>query len=307
VDDDTRPWRASVSVETSIGLGTFVGDPQRQASVSTSLSPSASYQIADKLSVSASLSLTWFQVLDFATPLKEHSFLLSDINLGLAHGSIYKHEDSGFNLAGGLSVSLPTSLASQFQNRLFTLKPSFTASIPVGPVSFSYTLGFGKFFNLTATSTLDCDDFEDPDTCRQGRDENPDFGFESERRGAEVYLPGAGASSFYVQNGFNVRWAILDGLNLALGISIFNTFGVRALPTDEFSSTHATAGRSQSDRLVSSLSLSYQILKQLGVGASLVTATGHPFGDQGNDLVIFDFKRAPDNITSLNFSVTGSL
>lgn len=305
--DEDRRWGAALSVETSIGLGTFVGEPEGQASVATSFSPSATYRLADKLTASASVALTWYQVLDFATPLKEHSFLLSDISLGLSHGSIYKHEGSGFNLSGGLSVSLPTSLASQFQNRLFTLKPSFTASVPVGPVTFAYTFGFGKFFNLTASATVDCDDFADPAECREGREDNPDFGFESERRGAEVYLPGSGSSSFFVQNGLSVRWAILEGLDLALGVTVSSNFGVRTFADDALASAPATSGRAQSDRLVSSLSLSYQILEQLGVGASLVTATGRPFGDQGNDFVIFDFKRAPDNITSLNLSVTGSL
>ena len=306
-DEDDKKWSASLGVETSIGIGTFVTGDQNQSSVATTFAPSFSYQVADKLTVSASFSLTWFQVLDFATPLADNTVLMSDIGVSIAHGSIYKHEDSGFNLAGGLSLGLPTSLASQFQNRLFSLKPSLTASIPVGPVKFSYTFGFGKYFNTTATSTVNCDNFDHPDECRQGRKDNPDFGFESERRGPEVYLPGSGSSSFYFQNSLNIRWAIIEGLNLALGVGIYNNFGTRSLPADEFTGEGATAGRAQSDRLVSSLSLSYQVIKQLEVGASLVTATTHPFGDQGNSFVFFDFSRAPDNITSLNFSVTGSL
>lgn len=306
-DEDDKKWSASLGVETSIGIGTFVSGDQNQSSVATTFAPSFSYQVADKLTVSTSFSLTWFQVLDFATPLADNTVLMSDIGVSIAHGSIYKHEDSGFNLAGGLSLGLPTSLASQFQNRLFSLKPSLTASIPVGPVKFSYTFGFGKYFNTTATSTVNCDNFDHPDECRQGREDNPDFGFESERRGPEVYLPGSGSSSFYFQNSLNIRWAIIEGLNLALGVGIYNNFGTRSLPADEFTGEGATAGRAQSDRLVSSLSLSYQVIKQLEVGASLVTATTHPFGDQGNSFVFFDFSRAPDNITSLNFSVTGSL
>jgi hypothetical protein len=305
--DKDKKWSASLGIETSIGIGTFVTGDQNQSSVSTTFAPSFSYQVADKLAVGASFSLTWFQVLDFVTPLADNTVLMSDIGVSLSHASIYKHEDSGFNLAGGLSLGLPTSLASQFQNRLFSLKPSLTASIPVGPVKFSYTFGFGKYFNTTATSTVNCDNFDHPDECRQGRDANPDFGFESERRGPEVYLPGSGSSSFYFQNSLSVRWAIIEGLNLALGVGIYNNFGTRSLPADEFTGEGATAGRSQSDRLVSSLALSYQVIKQLEVGASLVTATTHPFGDQGNSFVFFDFSRAPDNITSLNFSVTGSL
>lgn len=306
-DDSAKRWSASLTVETSIGIGTFVSEPQDQSLVVTSFSPSGAYDLGDSLSVAASFAVSWYQVLDFNTPLEKNQILLSDINLALAHSSIWKHEDSGFNLSGALAIALPTSLASQFQNRLFTLKPSLTASIPVGPVSFSYTFAFGKYFNLTAAATVDCDDFANPDDCREGRADNPDFGFESERRGAEVYLPGGGSSSYYFQNSFSVRWAIIEGLSLALGVGIFNTFGTRSFESDGLTSDNASAGRSQADRLVSSLALSYQIIRQLSVGASLVTATGRPFGAQGNDFVIFDFSRAPDNITSINFSVTGSL
>jgi len=306
-DDTVKRWRAAVTLETSVGIGTFVSEPQNNPLVATSIRPSFSYEVASSLQASAAFSVIWYQVLDFRTPLKEHQFLMSDINLGLTHTSIYRHEDSGFNLSGSLSLGLPTSLASQFQNRLFTLAPSFSASIPVGPVTFSYTLGFGKYFNRTASASINCDSFSDPEQCRQGREDNPNFGFESERRGAEVFLPGAGTSSYYFQNALGVRWAIVDGLNLSLGVTVFNLFSTRAFPEDDLTNDNAAGGRSQTDRLVSSISLNYQIIRELGVGLSLVTATLQPFGAQGNDLVIFDFKRAPDNITTVNVSVTGSL
>lgn len=302
-----KPWSASLTVETSIGLGTFVGNEQKQSMVTTAFVPSFSYKLAKDLSLQAGFSVVWFQVLDFATPLQENEFLLSDLAFTLAHGRIWKDDDSGFTLSGGLTLSLPTSLASQFQNRLFTLAPSLSARLPVGPVTFAYTFGFGKYFNRTASSTVNCDDFDHPDECRQGREDSPDQGFESERRGPEVYLPGSGSSSFYFQNGLSVSWQIVDGLNLALGVTIYNTFGTRAFDADGLSSEHATSGRSQTDRLVSSLGLSYGLFKQLTVGVSLVTATTQPFGEQGNDLVIFDFNRASDNITSLNISLTGTL
>jgi hypothetical protein len=306
----TKPadFGGSFSIETSVGIGTFVSEPQDNALVTTSFSPSGYYQLAKDLRLTASFSLTWYQVLDFDTTLAQNDALLSDISLGISHARIFHDPGSKFNLAGTLRVGLPTSLASQFQNRLFTLATSLSASIPVGPVSFSYTLGFGKYFNLTATPTLDCDDFANADECIEGRDGNPNFGFESERRGPEVYIRGAGASSFYVQNALGVGWSIIEGLSLSLGITISNSFGVRSFPEDDLSSKHANGGRSQRDRLVSSLGLDYSINRHLAVGASLVTDTSSPFGAAGDDFpVIFDFTRASDNITSVNISVTGTL
>jgi hypothetical protein len=306
--ESSRPFGGALSIETSVGIGTFVSEPQDNAVVTTSFLPSGYYKLAKDLHLTASFSLTWYQVLDFDTTLQDNDVLLSDISLGISHAKIFHDPGSKFNLSGNLRVGLPTSLASQFQNRLFTLSTGVTASIRVGPVSFSYSLGFGKYFNLTATPTVDCEDFSDPDECIQGRDANTNFGFESERRGPEVYLRGAGATSFYVQNALGISWAIIDELSLSLGVTISNAWGVRSFPEDGLSSDHAVGGRSQRDRLVSSLGLAYTINRHLAVGASLVTDTTQPFGATGDDFpVIFDFTRASDNITSLNVSVTGTL
>ena len=179
--------------------------------------------------------------------------------------------------------------------------------IPVGPVTFSYSFTFGKYFNRTSVPTLNCEDFDDPTECIEGRGQNPNFGFESERRGPEVYLRGSGANSYYFSNSLDISWDIVEGLSLSLGIAISNAFGVRSFPQDDLSGLHATEGRAQRDRLSSSLSLSYQIIKQLSAAISLGTDTSQPFGAQGDDFpVIFDFTRASDNITSLSLSVTGS-
>lgn len=299
---------ASLTLDTSVGIGTFVSDPQTNPLVVTSISPSGFYRITPELRATLGLSLTWYQVLGFDTSLPENEFLLSDISIGLAHSRIFNDPDSGFNLSGSLRVGLPTSLASQFQNRLFSLSAGFGAAIPIGPVVISYSLGFSKFFNLTATPTLDCEDFSSEEECIEGRDDNPNFGFESERRGPEVYLRGQGATSFSVTNGIDISWAIIDELALSVDFSISNAFGVRAFPRDDLSSENATAGRSQRDRLMSSIGLTYIASRHLKIGASLMTDTSQPFGASGDDFpVIFDFTRASDNITSINLSVTGSL
>lgn len=298
----------TLTLDTSVGIGTFVADPQTNPMVVTSLAPSAFYRLTPELRLTAGFSLTWYQVLSFDTSLPENEILLSDISIGLAHSRIFRDADSGFNLSGSLRLGLPTSLASQFQNRLFSLSAGLNAALPIGPVVITYSLGFGKFFNLTATPTLDCEDFSDSAECIEGRSANPNFGFESERRGAEVYLRGAGVNSFSVSNSLNVSWAIIDELSLSLGLSISSAFGVRAFPKDSLSSENSTAGRSQRDRLMSSLGLTYIVNRHLMIGASLVTDTSQPFGATGDSFpVIFDFSRASDNITSINLSVTGSL
>ena len=54
------------------------------------------------------------------------------------------------------------------------------------------------------------------------------------------------------------------------------------LPEDEQASINAKTGRSQSDALTSSVSVSYRALKQLSVALSLATSTSRPLGAQGD-------------------------
>lgn len=305
--DAPKKYGGSATWDTSVGIGTFVSGAQNSSLVVSSLSASGFYALADHLRLTAGMSLTWYQVLNFDTTLDEHTVLLSDISIGLSHSRIFRDADSGFNLGGSIRIGLPTSLASQFQNRYFSLATGLNASLPVGPVTFAYGFTFGKYFNRTAVSTVDCEDFEDESECIEGRSNNNNFGFESERRGPEVYLRGSGASSYYFTNAIDISWAIIEGLDLSLGISISNSFGVRSFPEDEFTGAHAEEGRRQSDRLTSSLSLSYQFMKNLSAALAFVTDTSQPFGAQGDEFpVIFDFERAPDNISSISLSVTGS-
>jgi hypothetical protein len=297
----------SATAEVSVGIGTFAPEPHDNTLVSTTILASAFYRVTDQIRLSLAGSVTWFNVNDFYTALPNGEALLSDISVGISHGSIYRHADSGFNLSGAFRVLLPTSPGSQFQNRWFTLMPSLNASISAGDFSFSWGLGFGKFFGGSSVATVDCSDFPDPEECIQGRNANPSLGYETERRGGEVWLPGIGMNSFFFSNSLGVTWAPIDRLTLSLNLGIFTYFGLRSLPVDEFSSPHATAGRQQRDRLVSTFAVAYQLLDQLALSTSLSTDASQPFGARGDDFpVIFDFSRAAANITSINFAVTGN-
>ena len=311
-DEDTdketeaaSPFSASLAIGTSVGLGTFAPSNQRQASVGTSVTPTVNFQVSDDVRLSAAIGLSFYHLNDAGTSLPDGEILLSDLYMTVS-GPIFADEDLGFSLSGAFRVYAPTSKASQFQNRLFSMRPTLSASQKAGPVTFSWTLGMAKYFNTSTSASLDCEDFVDGQ-CKTGRGPEVGGGFASEVQGGEVFLPSSGLSSFYVMNSLSVGWSIVDGLSLSLGATVYNIFGVRAFDDDEFASINAKPGRSQTDRLITSVSLSYQIIKQLTAGISLSTDTVRPFGAAGGDLVAFDFSRAPDNITSLGFSLTGSL
>ena len=309
-EKDDFPLSGSLLVETAVGIGTFVGGDQGNTAWSTAIQPSLSYKLTDAMSLSATIVGTFYHINDFGTPLADGEFLLSDVYLQLSHSKIFKDEDIGFTLSGAFRVYGPTSESSQLQNRILTIRPSLKAAFKVGPVTFGWTLGLAKYFTTTTVPTLSCDSFRDGQ-CRTGRDAGPGPGgsFESERRGGAVLLPSSGVTSFYVLNALSVSWAIIEDLTLGVSATLYNQWGIKSFDKDALSAPGANEGRSQVDRLITGVSLDYQIIKQLAVGMSVSTDTIRPFGDQGDSFVtIFsNGSRAPDNITSLAFSITGSL
>lgn len=303
------PLSASLLVATSFGLGGFVSGPTQQVAFATSFVPTLSYKLDAKQSVSASIGGTVYHINDYGTAFYNGRFILGDASFTYGHGSLFKDESSGFNLSGALRVYLPTSLSSRYQNRIFSMRPSLTGSISAGPVRFSLTSMFAKYFNTSTSPSLNCDGDFAEGNCREGRPDGPGVagGFESEIRSGEIFLPSAGLNSFYVGNSFNMAWTITDSLSLSAGATVYNIFGYRSFELDELSSHNAKAGRNQLDRLITSVELGYQISKKLSVGLSFATDTVRPFGADGNDLVIFDLERASSNISSIGLSLSGTL
>ena len=317
-EDEGLPITASLGISTSIGLGTFVGGSQNQDMVSMGFTPSITYSLGDGMSLKAAIGGTLYALNDYSTPLANGQFLFSDMYFQFGHGSIYSNEDIGLTINGNFRVYLPTSLGSQFQNRVMTIRPSIGMSWKFGPVSLSSSVNVAKYFMTSTNASIDCDAFKDSEQCREGRDDvvggsaaaaiGPVHGgFASEQNGGDVFLPGGGVNSFYVGWNFGASWTIVENLNLGFSLTGIHYYSVRSYDISSTSSPNAKPGRSQIDRLISSLSLSYQIHKHVGVGIDFGTDTLRPFGADGNDLVILDTERAPDNISSVGFSVTGTL
>jgi hypothetical protein len=296
---------ASVTAATSIGIGTFVEGPQKRELIVGSLSPRVAYKLGDAVSISGVLGVTWYALESAGVGFAPNRVLLGSASATLSDGSIWADKERGLTLSGSFTVVAPTSLSDQLTNKIFSMTPSFALSWKEGDFSLSGNTAFSKAFNRTNQATLDCSSFSDQDECLQGRLLSGSL--TSESVDGEVVLTGTGLTSFAVVYGLSAGYAAMDGLNINLGLSITHAWGVMSLPEDSLASVNAKTGRSQSDALTSSLSVSYQALKQLSVGLSLATSTARPLGAQGDDIVIFDFTRASDNITSIGLSVTGSM
>ena len=307
--EEKSPISVSLSVSTSVGIGAFHPGAQQQTAVSTGITPSLSYSLGDGLSLKTSIGGSWYQVLDYETSLEKDKFLFTDMYFQLGHSKVYSNEDLGLTIGATFRAYLPTSLSSQLQNRILTIRPGLNMSWSFGPVSVSSFVIFAKYFNTSSDRSINCDTYQNEDECREGRGDDEDGmfgGFESEQNGGEVYLPSAGVNSFYIGYNFGVNWTITEGLNLSTGLTMYHLFGYKSFSTTEgISSQYASSGRNQVDRLIASIGLSYQLHKNLGLSLGLATDTARPFGADGKDLVILAFDRG--NITSLSFGINGSL
>lgn len=320
------PFSASLTWTTAVGVGSFVKGVQRNDLVVSSITPILVVPIKKTgMSLSGAISGTWYNLPDQGTPLAKNTFLWSDLALTLSHSSLYSNKDKGLGLSGSFGVYLPTSRASRFLTRVVSIRPGLAFSWKVGPVTIGALANLTKHFLRSRSPQVDCDKWPDGSQCPTGRDpSDPGFDngaiadvaeledlttlFSGERAGGNrSFIPSAGVTSFSVGYGLNVGWEIIEGLSLTAGLGMAHSFGIRSFETDALSSANAKAGRSQTDALTSSVGLSYAIFEHLTVGASLDTATLRPLGDNGKDFVVYDFERAPDNITTVGLSVTGSL
>jgi hypothetical protein len=302
------PVDLSLAVETSVGLGTFVRhEGQRQPQVATVAEAVASYPLTDEIKLSLDQVTTWYHLMDYGSPYYDGQVLLSDTWLQVAHSKVWVDEDLGLTLAGMFRVYAPTSLASRFQNRLFTLRPGLSMTFAKGPFSVVLFGAVAKYFGRSTTPSVSCDDFDDPETCREGR--GPDVGgtFTSEKKGGETFIPSAGVNSFYVLYDLAAQWQIVDGLMLGIEFAMYHLYGIASRPIDELSSPNARPGRNQTDRFISELALEYTLNANLAVGVALSTDTVQPLGADGKDFVVLDFERAPDNISSVSLTLTGKL
>ncbi|MCB9728003.1 MAG: hypothetical protein H6744_11970 [Deltaproteobacteria bacterium] len=320
------PFSASLTWITSVGAGTFVKGVQGNDLVVSSITPSLTVPFKKSgLSLSAGISGTWYQIPDLGTPLAKNTFLWSDLGLTLSHGSIFANKDKGLTLSGSFALIVPASRASRFLTRVVSIRPGLAFQWKVGRLTIGALANFTKHFMRSRSPQIDCDKWPDGSQCPTGRDPaDPGFDngaiadvadledlttlFSGERApGGRTWIPSAGVTSFAVGYGLTLGLEIVDGLSINGAISMAHAFGIRSYEVDGLSSDNARAGRSQVDALTTSLGISYTLLDHLTVGASLDTSTLRPLGDNGKDIVVVDFERAPDNITTVSFSLTGSL
>lgn len=309
-EEESSPFSASLTWGTDIGGGTFVSGGGNNPFVSSAITPAIGYKLTDDISTRASIGFTWYHQGDTTTPYFDNRVYASDLYLQVAHGNVWSTEEDLLNISAAFRLYFPTSLASQFQNRIISMRPTVTSGLTLGPVSISYTLGLMKYFSSANTASIDCGEFPEGQ-CREGRGPDPNAGFSSEVRGGEVFLGNTtGVNSFYVMNALSVSVSPVEGLSVSLGATFYNLFGVQSFDKDQDSGDFAQEGRAQTDRLITSVSVSYQIIKELKAAISWTNDDVRPLGlteDSGIQAPFVNPDRLSENGQSLGISVTASL
>jgi len=261
------PIGARVSLAQSVGGGTFTTDENvRRSAYDISLNLAPYWRITPLMRLGARLSLSHAVVENYeSVATYKNRTLFSDLSFSLSHGRLYKIPKLGIGINGALSISLPTSLQSQFRGLYCMVNGKLGLSRMLGPVYVGYAFNFYKNFNKYTTPIID-------------KSEAGDYVVLSHFKGNEqlttdLVSVGGNNVSHGIVNSFLVSWNITGKIALALYYSINNGWTYAAYDNDELSSEYAVGGRGQRDVSTGVVDLSYQVNNNLAVSLGTQTLT----------------------------------
>lgn len=305
------PGGLSVSVGTQLSVGSslypFVANEYvRNEIVNWGISFVPAYMFSDSTRVSASASLSQELTLSDSDD-DPQTFIFGDIGLNVSR-RLYQFEN-GPGIGGQISVQLPTSDASRTDTLITSVGARLNAMQNLGKFNVSLSSGFRKNFHEYTTSV------RDPNTGRSlvTRDglviEDMVTGIAriggSELAGATYFDGEALNTSMILSNGLSVSYMATDRLNFALSYNLSHSWTYESFELDEFSGVGATEGRGRRDSHGGGLSVSYQLLDNVGFGAGM--NTGGPTRTADDKRIRFPFyafEGAASNMTTFFISAT---
>ncbi len=201
----------------------------------------------------------------------------------------------GFRLGAGLSLTLPTSRSSRYQNKYTALSPSLSLSRPrlfSGHLSLAYSVGVVKNFNRTTNAGI-----ESSDGTALARPTGPEL------LGTQV-LTSSVNTSFAIRNLVSASASFDDHWSLSVMYLLLNNFKYYDAPCDQYTSIHATCGRGRSDTQVGIVSLGYDFDGHTSLSLNALTASP-PFSADNKSyrFPLFDFRSTTDNYSSVSAEV----
>lgn len=304
-----KPWKVSLSTDTSMGLGTFVSNPYSDNPlVVQSLMLSGSYSIK-QLPLNPSVSLKQGLAYEYTQSDLDNGrkYDYADTRIGVSVGEIYKEPITEIALSGNFGLTLPISIASRATNKYTTL--SLGANLARSIYGFDVSLGASGAKHLYKHTTVGI---------------QPENAVASDGirlafcRAGEVHcIGGDHVGNFGLLVGGGVGYKILE--KLALSLDLRYAMGWRRpAPKDEFTSKETTVdGRPVAksarditrtkDSVISSLSASYDLNDYLafslamGTEGPVRTADSKSFRNP-----FFDTISPANNLTSFSVGATAT-
>jgi hypothetical protein len=288
------------AAQVDVGSGTFVIDEaSRNEYVAWNGVLIPGYQFRDRTRLSLVASLTQ-ELTQSDTESTAHQLQLSDLRIGVSR-PIYVFEKTETQLFGELYGYAPTSRASRFDGLYTALDARLSIQQPVGNFFFSYRTAFRKNFHRYVTPVLSEEDAVDQNNlrteiAREGGNEIVNAG---------IAIGGQNNVSFTWSNQLLAAYSFNDKLSVSALYVLAHGWTYESFPRDELTSQNAVAGRGRRDSSATDLSVSYQLLENLGLSGGIHTVST-PRGSDTRSLrfPFYEFSGAELNYSTFYVSAT---
>jgi hypothetical protein len=304
-DPPTFPLKGSLTLDNSLGMGTFsegAGELSRPY-FNMLLSVKAHYRVPIELKLTVGLrfdvDINLIENVD-SSNTQPNQLQVGDLRLWTQFKDILKHAPAGLSLSGGVELFLPTSLMSQYATKWLGIRTNLSLTwSKLSWLEFTYGLSATKNFNGYTTNAVDWDDFDTPRISRPGGAENIAEG---------LTATGAGIVEWGVSNSLSGTVTFLKDFSVSLEFALVNTFTYDTGAADAYTSSYARAGRAQRDITYGSLDFSWNALKHLSVSVGSVVAQEPKTSDNtGFRFPFWDMTNGASNRQILYLSLKGAM
>lgn len=299
-DSDGRriPFTVGVKLESTVGQGTFVADPNaRNALAVWGASIAPGYRPTDELLLSAYAKVTQ-EVTDSDVDTQRQQLLLGDVNLRADYlvGTIPVLD---VMVMPGLWLYLPTSPVSQFETLVLGAGARLVMQRRIGEhFAIDYLGMFRKNFHEYESPVVSAAESAAPP---------PTF----VRRGGNEDLPGSLVAvgqnnvSHFFYNLLALTWMPHKQWSALIAYGITNSFTYASFPRDALSSPYATEGAGQRDSALGVIELGYMPNDRFWFSAGITTIAAPKSEDnQSFRFPFYDFEGQARNYTLFYLDVT---
>lgn len=298
-DDEGRPipLTLGVKLESTVGQGTFVADPNaRNALVVWGASVAPGYRPTDALMLSVYAKVIQ-ELTDSDVDAQRQRLDLLDVNL---RGDYLLGTIPGVEIlvGTGLWLHLPTSYASRFETLMLGASARVVMQRRFGEHwALDYLGIFRKNFHEYESPVVDGAQSDPPPAfVRPGG---------AEDLGGTLIAVGQNNVSHFFYNLLALSWLPARQWSVLVGYGITNAFTYASFPRDALSSPYATAGAGQRDSALGVIELGYELSTRFLFSGGITTIAAPLSEDnQSFRFPFYDFEGHARNFTLFYLDVT---